>query len=299
MANTETEQIPAKFVFHLFREDRPGQHRAVPEISSTLNLGAISRRYREATVVSAENIANFSLFLKTQETPENGADLARPFSSMPIEKGMMTALPAGIDAYQPKPEQPPATYDTFIDSQVAETARPLNQSKNIAMCDSSGYSFSGGKLDHLTYFVGVDTDQADIETLVLDPLFELWFAEAVLYYGWTLNPESPPAHSWDWPARPQIDEEKTATARKTNLSTGVMSLRRAYAEDGLDFDDELPAMAEDYGVSVDEMRKILLESNFAQTAQPKPQKMNDNTDPPPAPNRNGTAPRNGFARSTR
>ena len=260
--NEQPERIPAKFVFHLQREDRFGAARAVPELTPSLNTFAGGRRFREAVLAAAENIANFSIILQTQAPPDNGPTKMRPFDTLPMEKGMMVGAPMGWDAFQPKAEQPSANYDTFTRSQTCESARPLNMPYNIAAADSSGYSFSGGRLDHLTYFVSVDVEQADLEDMGLDPLFSLWFEEAVKVYGWSV-PESPaPSHTWDWPAKPQIDDAKTAGARQTDLGTGVKSLRRVYAEDGLDFEDELPAMAQDYGVTVDEMRAVLLKKHF-------------------------------------
>ena len=77
------ERVPAKYMLHLFREDRAGQHRGVGELHPSLNLFAQGRRYREATVASAENIANFSLFLKTQQSPFEGmGSVLRFFSSL-------------------------------------------------------------------------------------------------------------------------------------------------------------------------------------------------------------------------
>lgn len=297
--NNESETVPAKFVLHLFREDRPGQHRAVSEVSSTLNLFATGRRFRESTVVAAENGANFSLFLKTQASPNVETDQVTPLSTLPVEKGMLTALPYGFEPFQLKPEQPAATYESFTRANLAEEARPLSMPYNIAACDSSGYSFSGGKLDHLTYFVSVDVEQEELETEILDPLFSLWFAEAVRVYGWAIaDTETAPPHAWNWPARPQIDDAKTASARQTDLKTGVRSLRRIYEEDGYDLEDELAAMAEDYGLTVDEMRKRLLEVNLGGGAGVQPQQSDagedDNEDPPPRrsaapmPSRNGT-----------
>jgi len=258
----EPLQVPARFVFHLFREDRPGQHRGIGEFTPSLNLYAQGRRYREATLAAAENIANFSLFLRTQMTPDEGPDAVRPLSTLPIDKGMMVALPGGYEAWQPKAEQPAAQWSDFNRSLSCEQARPLNMPYNIANADSSGYSFSGGKLDHLTYFVSVDTERADAEDAVLDPLFDLWFTEAVRVYGWTVPADPAPNHTWDWPQKPVIDDVKTASARKIDLATGVGTLRRIYAEQGLDFEDEVRVMAEDYGVTVDQMREALFAKHF-------------------------------------
>ncbi len=265
----KVERIPARFMLHLFREDRAGQHRGVSELSSSLNVYAVARRFREAVVVGAENIANMSVFLKTQADPNIEPDIVKPLSTLPWEKGMMTAAPRGYDLFQPKPEQPSATYKEFTREQSGEQARPLNMPNNIARADSSGYSFSGGKLDHLTYFVSIDVEQQDIDEDGLDPLFEVWFAEAVLRFGWGVPADPPPNHGWDWPEKPIIDEKKHADANKTNLSTGVAVLRRVYAKAGLDFEEELPNMAEDYGVTTDEMRAALFRTHFGDSV-PEP-----------------------------
>jgi capsid protein len=289
----EVDQVPARFMLHLFREDRAGQHRGVSEVAPSLNCYAQGRRFREAVLVGAENIANFSLFLKTQADPSIETDIVRPLSTYPMEKGMMTALPAGYDGFQPKPEQPSATYKDFTREQSGEQARPLNMPNNIARADSSGYSFSGGKLDHLTYFVSVDVEQQDVEEDVLDPLFAVWFAEAVHRFGWGVPDDPPPNHGWDWPEKPVIDEVKHANANKTNLSTGVAVLRRVYAQNGLDLEEELPRMAEDYGITVDEMRAALFEAHFGRSASA--QQSDDKPISPPTQGRNrlATAGRNG------
>lgn len=301
--NADPERIPARFVLHWYTEDRFGQHRAVPELTPSLGLFAVDRRYREATVVAAENIANLSILLKTQSMPSDGPDEYRPFTAFPFEKGMLTQLPYGMDAYQPRPEQPGAQYEMFTRSQTTEEARPLCMPYGIAAGDNSGMSFSGGKLDHLGYFdTAVDVDQDDAELLVLDPLFALWFAESCRTYGWAADPDDPPAHTWDWPARPKIDDQKTAAARQIDLSTGVASLRRLYAEDGRDFEDELADLAEDYGVTPDRMREILLQVNLLSragaAASPAPTAApGDDADdaPPQPPPRNRLPARNGNA----
>jgi capsid protein len=252
----DAEQIPARFVLHLFRSDRPRQHRGVSEYHPSLNLFGQSRRYREATVSAAENLANITLLLKTQASPNEGPDLVRPLSTTPVEKNVIMGLPYGFDAWQPKAEQPTATYQEFTRSQACEQARPLNMPYNIAAADSSGYSFSGGKLDHVTYFVSVDVEQAELEDEVLEPLFELWFEEAALVYGWVRR-DTIPAHAWDWPRKPVIDETKTATARKIDLSTGANHHRRMVAEDGFDADEEDQVAAKDLGMTVQEYRRAL------------------------------------------
>ncbi len=257
--NAEPERIPARFVMHWYMLRRPGQHRAVPEFRSTLNTGAQSRRWREAVIAAAENIADFSLFIKTAFQPDE-MDSVAPMSTIDIQKRMMTALPNGYDAYQPRAEQPTAGHKEFLRLQITEQARPKLQPANVATGDSSDHNFASGKLDHLTWFAGIRVEREDCSDLVLDPLFELWFQEAAAVYGW--NASTTPSHSWDWPPLPVADEKARATANQMRLSNGSTTLSEVYSEEGRDFEEQLVTMAADYGVAVDEMRAILLATNL-------------------------------------
>jgi lambda family phage portal protein len=259
----DAEKVPAEFMLHWFRADRPGQHRGVPEITSSLTSFAEGRRWRESVIAAAETAANLSAVLKMPEHQERGPDVAQPFSTMPIEKRMFIATPAGADIFQFKAEQPNAEYATLHRALLSECGRPLGMSYVIAALDSNGTSFSGGKLDQLNYQVVVVVDREDCEQMVLDRVFAQWFREAVVIYGWAVDGRPSPKHGWAWPGMPQIDNQKTANARKIALSCGATSLGRIYSEDGLDFDDELPAMAEQYGVSVSQLKSKLFDAVFA------------------------------------
>jgi capsid protein len=166
-----------------------------------------------------------------------------------------------------KAEHPGTTYEAFHASQVNEMARPKSIPQNLAMCNSSGYNFASGKLDHGTYFLTIDIEREDCVDTVLDPLFARWFERAILVYGWGFDATLGKRHSWDWPHHPVGDPESEANATDKRLKNGSTSLSQVYAEQGLDFEDHVAEMAADYGVSVDEMRKILREQNFAVVTQ--------------------------------
>lgn len=283
----------AEFVCHWFRADRPGQHRGIPEITPALNLFGTSRRYREAVVAAAETAADFAAVLE-MGSPGEGPDEARPFTSMPIEKRMFVTTPAGAKLSQLKADQPTTAYDTFTRQMVCESARPLNMPYNIAACDSSGYSFSGGRLDHLTYWVSVDVERQDCEQAILEKVFATWFAHAVREYRFTNDDPAAPPHTWTWPASPQIDPEKTATARQIALSTGTTTLGRIYAEDGLDVEDELAAMAAEYGTDVETLRARLMTVNLSGTSGAA----SDDTSPDGSDDSNGDGSNNRPARAT-
>lgn len=263
-------QIPAEYMLHWFIMRRPGQHRGVPEFRSTLNTGASSRRFREATVASAETAADFSVFLKTQYPPDSDElDSVAPMSTMSIQKRMMTALPNSVEPFQMEAKHPNATYESFVRSQISEMARPKSMPYNKAACDSSSYNYASGRLDHQTYYAALDVEREDGNDLVLDPLFELWFREAVMVFGWFggQQPQFMPTKTWDWPKHQVADIGAEASSRDVNLRNGTLSLSLAYAEEGEDFEDEVSTLARDYfgddtDASIQKTREMIRNSLF-------------------------------------
>lgn len=266
LGNANVEKIPARFVSNWFKLRRPGQHRGVPESASTLNCGAAARRWREATIAAAETYAEYTLFIKTMFQPDE-MDAVSPMSTLDIQKRMMTALPMGWDVSQLSAEQPGNAFEPFDRALIREQARPRNMPFNKAAGDSSDYNYASGRLDHQTYYASLDVDREDCNDLLLDPLFDVWYSEAILVYNWfrgrpdEVGPEAR-AHSWDWPKHRVVDVEADANANNTRLRNGSLSLSTFYAESGVDFTDELVKMASDYGVSPDEMRGILRRNLF-------------------------------------
>lgn len=261
VAEPEFTTYAAKFVCHWFDENRPEQHRGIPDIGPSLNTFGTGRRWREAVVASAETAADLTVLLEMGIANE-GNDEVAPFTTLPIATRTIMATPAGAVAHQMKAEQPTTNYDMLNNALISDQARPLNMPQNIARANSAELSFSGGQLDHQTYFVSVEVGQQDCEDLVVEKVFALWFEEAVHAHGWNV-PETPaPLHGWAWPARPKIDPEKTAKARQIDLSTGTQSPSDVAAEDGDDYEDRIERLAKDYGLTVAEMKAKLLESNF-------------------------------------
>lgn len=266
------ESVPAKFMLHWFKMRRPGQHRGVPEMSSTLNLGASARRWREAVLAAAENIADWSLFIKTQFQPDE-MDQVSPMSTLDIQKRMMTALPAGYDAFQPKAEQPTASHAEFNKSLISEQARPRSMPLNKAACDSSSYNYASGRLDHQTYYGSLDVDREDCNDMVLDPLFSTWFEFAVLAYGWfggdvSLVNVDLLSHVWDWPKHQVADIQSEADANDKRLKNGTTSLTATYSDSGMDYEDELLKSATANGVTLEQQRQINMLLNLPQHVIP-------------------------------
>ncbi len=271
------ERIPADFMLHWFRMRRPGQHRAVPECASTLNVGAAGRRWREATLAAAEVAADFSVLLESTLSAESEEiqEFADDFSTQEINKRMMTAIPLGYKAFQMKAEQPTTNHAEFQRTLLNEQARPKNMPFNKAACDSSSYNYASGRLDHQTYYAALDVERADCDELVLDPLFRTWFDLAVLRFGWLGgNPdaigEGAREHLWDWPKHRVADVEAEANANDTKLKSGQIFHHQLATDAGMDFEDELEKAAVAYGVTSDELRKRLLDVTLPKEQKPKP-----------------------------
>lgn len=268
------EQVPADRVLHWFKMRRPGQHRGVPECASTLNLGAVFRRGRNAQVSTWEKIASWTLFLKTMFEPET-AQSVTPMSALDINHNMMTALPNTVEPYQLKAEHPGPTYESYHKTLLSEQARPKCMSYNKAACDSSGSNYASGRLDFLPYYASLDVDREDCNDLVLDPLFDVWFDLAIATFGWLGgNPEAvgagARAHVWDWPKHPVPDLNSEAEANLTKLESGQTFLHLIYADDGRDFDDEVAKAAETFGVPEEVIRKRLFDVLLPEAPKPVP-----------------------------
>lgn len=268
------ERVPAEFMLHWFRLRRPGQHRGVPEIASSLNTGAAFRRMREGIISAVETAADYSVFIKSGFPPERIAEVDE-LTAFEIEKRMAVTLPEGWDAFQMKSEHPNSTYAEFHKSLINEQARPKNMPYNKAACDSSNYNYASGRLDHQTYYAALDVDREDCNDSVLDPLFDRWFRMAVGAYGWLGGDADSVSrsvfiHSWDWPKHRVADVEAEANANETRLKSGQVGLHQLYTDGGLDLEDEIPKLAETFGVGEAEIRKRLLDVILPAPKQPAP-----------------------------
>lgn len=238
--------VPASIVYHYFRQDRPQQHRGIPETTPALPLFAMLRRYTLAVLDAAETAANHSMFIKTgapanvaAEDVENDA-----WAEFDIQRNMVTALPHGYEPFQMKAEQPTTTYKEFKAEILNEIARCLNMPFNIAACNSSGYNYSSGRLDHQTYYKSIDVERREIQSAILDPIFMDWIKQAIRFLSIearaaleTVN--NRPNVQWFWDGMKHVDPAKEATAEATRLQSNTTTLAQVYAEQGLDWEEQL------------------------------------------------------------
>lgn len=270
----EWKEIPARFVLHQFRMDRPGQIRGVPEIGAALPLFADCRRYTLAVIRAAETAADHAMVIHTTATPEEGSQRGAAWETVELERGMATVLPEGYDLGQSKPEQPTTTYPDFKHEIINEIARCLNMPYNIAAGNSSGYNYASGRLDWQCFWNAVALDRDGIELSALMPILRAWLFEAraarAIPYATSdaFAQLSDPPHDWFWPGQEHVDPQKEATAQETRLRTRTATWSREYARQGLDWRQEFEQRAreEKYAAELG----IKLETETAAPASDEP-----------------------------
>ena len=266
VGSTQTpRQHDAANIIHLFKAERAGQKRGVPEITPALPLFAQLRRYTLAVIAAAEIAALISVFLKTTGSAITPAELT-PWAEFDMARNAGMVMPDGWDMQQFKPEQPVTTYAEFKHEILNEISRCLDMPFNIAACNSSGYNYSSGKLDHKTYGVSTEIDRSELEVAVLDRLLFAWLDEAALIPGVIpdgLLPISQWSHTWFWDETPSADPLKDANAQDTKLRNGSAFLSDEWETQGRDFEEEIEQEAARFGVDVAEMKQIILTSLYA------------------------------------
>jgi lambda family phage portal protein len=276
---TQYDLVPADAVVHWFRSDRPGQHRGIPEITPALPLFAQLRRYTLAVIAAAETAADFAAVLFT-DAPANGeAQALEPMDVVELEKRMATVLPDGWRLGQIEAQQPATGYAEFKREILNEIARCLNLPYNIAACNSSGYNYASGRLDHQTYYKSIRVEQAHLAEAVLDRILTAWLAEAALVglcpSHEALRSLGGAGHQWFFDGTEHVDPAKEANAQATRLSSNTTTLAIEYARAGRDWEVELHQRAKEQAL----MRELgLIAPPQSESNAPSPQDAQEEID---------------------
>ena len=232
MPGDEAIHVPAEYMLHIFRQDRPGLHRGVPELTAALPLFAQLRRYNLAVLSAAEAAADFAAILYT-DAPANGeSDEVEPMDTIPLERNMMLTVPAGWKMGQLDPKQPAANHAEFVKIILSEIARCVVTTYGTLAGDFSGHNYASGRLDNQIYHKSILVDRSFWETEVLNRIFEVWFREYTLA---TMKNVLTERHLWFWDGAESVDPAKTATAQEKRLANNTTTLAAECAKEGRDY----------------------------------------------------------------
>jgi len=235
----EYRTVPASHMIHVFRQERPGQHRGIPEITPALPLFAQLRRFTLAVLGAAEAAADFAGILYTDAPAGGEAEAVEPMDLVELERNMLLTMPGGWKMSQVEPMQPATTYAEFKKEILNEIARCLNMPYNVAAGNSSGYNYASGRLDHQTYYKSIRVDQAFMAEKVLDRVLAAWLWEYALEAGGPVSGRMLPDHQWFWDGMEHVDPAKEASAQETRLKNHTTTLAHEYARQGLDWQEAL------------------------------------------------------------
>jgi len=252
--------LAARDVCHLFREDRPGQVRGIPEITPALPLYAILRRYTLATLSASEIAAMLAVFIKTTGSAVLPDEIeGGTWQAVDFNRGALTILPEGWETEQFDAKQPLTQYDAFCRAVIREIARCLDMPFNVAAGDSSDYNYASGRLDHQTYKRAIDIDRDALQATILDRILDAWLQEASLQTSLfpQLSVVGAVDREWHWTPFEHVDPLKEANAHAVRLSNGLASIPTYYATQGLDWESELEKQATALGISIDEYKRRL------------------------------------------
>ena len=240
-------------MIHWFRQDRPWL-RGIPELTPSLPLCALLRRYTLAVVRAAEIGASYSAVLQTdgpgnmnQWLDENGNQLEDdPFDCFPIEHGMFTVLPWGAKMSQLESKQPMQVYDMFVNSLLREIIRPLLVPFNVGAGTSKDSNMSSSVVDADMYKSGQQFERFNCGDFVLSQVFGLWWQDAQLIQGFLPSklPVTPEHYfRWDKIGVDHTDPTKVANSITTMFDGGHITDRdiqeQYFSRDVEDWREEL------------------------------------------------------------
>ncbi|HOQ61908.1 MAG TPA: phage portal protein, partial [Vicinamibacterales bacterium] len=232
VAGDEAVIVPAGSMVHIFRRDRPGLHRGIPELTPALDLFAQLRRYSKAVLSAAEAAADFAAVLYTDAPPDGESEDIEALDTIPLERNMMVTMPAGWKMGQLDPKQPSSTHAEAVKCYLSEIARCVSCTYGAVAGDFSGFNYASGRLDNQVYHKSILVDRSCWETEVLNRVFEAWFREWLLLRGETMADDT---HTWFWDGFPHVDPVKEATAQAQRLASCTTTLAAECARDGRDY----------------------------------------------------------------
>ena len=272
----ESVIVPADYMLHIFRQDRPGLHRGVPELTAALPLFAQLRRYNLAVLSAAEAAADFAAILYTDAPPNGESEEVEPMDIIPLERNMMLTAPAGWKLDQLDPKQPASSHAEFVKVILSEIARCVCSTYGSVAGDFSGFNYASGRLDNQIYHKSILVDRSFWQTEILNRVFELWIREYMLSRsfsagGWPRILRCP-RHIWYWDSFSHVDPLKESKSQQVRLENHTTTLAAECAKDGLDY----MSVLRQRGKELRMMRELKIPFDDNETEMPSSSKNRNN-----------------------
>ena len=295
----EGQWIPERHVCHWFKKMRRWS-RGIPELTPSIPLCAVARRYTFALVKCMELQASLAAVLESQApagwvtpqgTDENGNPAAGPmFETMPIESGMFNILPYGMSMKTFDRVPVGQQYDEFIGALLREIARPLLIPFNMQIGSSKDSNMASGVLDAGIYTNAQKTERNQCAEVVLRKMTRAWYELGCLIPGYfgrhtiSIHERKLPdcSFQWDKVTIEHTDPTKVMNSLETAKRAGLMSDRDiqelAFNKDIDEYRDDIEEDLR-FQLKMAELQRQIDENNAA-TQDPTQTAAQDSADEP-------------------
>lgn len=232
----EGKWIPYNQIAHWFTKMRRW-HRGIPELTPSIPLCAVARRYTFALVKCMELQACLSAVLES-ETPPTCVGNSTPednpnYETMPIIPSMMCTLPWGMKLRTFDRVPAGQQYDDFIGALLREIVRPLLIPYNMQIGSSKDSNMASGTLDANIYTNAQKTQRCSCEEEVIRKVVSSWYYMGCLTEGYFQNAPVPvsmrsmPDYDviWDKVCIEHTDPVKIMNSLKIAKEAGLMTDR--------------------------------------------------------------------------
>lgn len=246
----DTVRVPAEYVIHVFRVDRPGQRRGVTWFAPVVVPMRDFADYRDAQLVRQKVAASFAVFIKS-----SGAKLAsltgeKSATNLPIESvepGMIERLADGEDVSFGVPP----TVDGYRDYAVAtmhDIAVGLGVDYASLTGDGSQVNFASGRMGWLRFNRSIESWQWNMLIPgMCDPI-----GAAILRANAAIDRPRRARILWTPPRREMFDPSADIRASREAIAAGLSS--RPFEQRKLGFDpDDLDAEIADSNQRADRL----------------------------------------------
>ena len=241
--STETVEIEAKDVAHIFDITRPAQKLGVSWFAPVINTLRDIQLFEEARLKQQQLQAGYALYVETDGEPEDfGMDADR---SMEIVPGQVQFLNPGEKIVSPERTSTSDDVD-FLTTMNKRLARGCNVPYEEFAQDYERINFTSGKMSRMTFDRFVASKQMNMFIPQFCDKLDLWLTEAYMREGILMVSQLGNfAIKHVPPRREMVDPVKESMALKTLVDNRFMSRQEAIQQLGFDYMDVMAEIEED------------------------------------------------------
>ena len=247
-------------VLQLYQQDRIGQARGIPRLSSVLDLIDQVEQYVDSTLLAAEIHARMSFWIKTEGDPDDWGGLSDEDREalyggryeMGIEAGSVNVLAKGDEVETVGSTTPSRYFDPFVVRMLRLASSATKAPFALAFGDSGGENYSSMRRQWQSFRHVIDCEQDALQALCeayyFHAIYDAWLDGRLLpdapWLRFLDSPELWTAAVWTRPALGSVDPTKETTSDIAAVDAHLRSPQDVIAANGGDWRTTLRQIAE-------------------------------------------------------